>query len=164
MRQCGHHSGPKKPRLQDSAAKATEIIASDPELSAMAVAEAVFPKPWEDVSEEELVELIRPFYSTNQLSAADRRKHVRHRVIEPKYGRFEFGKFGFGTFEKFLVRHGFEEEGHLDTYEAGSFPSLAMVGQADILACCIMISQMQHHDQSEFCCCWRQNVLCPTDK
>ena len=116
MRQCGHHSGPKKPRLRDSAAKATEIIASDPELSAMAVAEAVFPKPWEDVSEEELVELIRPFYSTYQLSAADRRKHVRHRVIEPKYGRFEFGKFGFGTFEKFLVRHGFEEEGHLDTY------------------------------------------------
>ena len=116
MKQCGHH-GPKKPRLKDSAAKATEIIASDPELSAMVVAEAVFPKPWENVSEEELVELIRPFYSSYQLSAAERRKHVRHSVIEPKYGRFEFGKFGFGTFVKFLERHRFEEEGHLETYK-----------------------------------------------
>ena len=102
------------PRSQDSriAQRRPLVIASDPELSAMAVVEAVFPKPWENVSEEELVELIRPFYSSYQLSAAERRKHVRHSVIEPKYGRFEFGKFGFGTFEKFLVRHGFEEEGH----------------------------------------------------
>ena len=123
MKQNGHRdAGLPKPNLKDSAAKAKEIIASDPELSAIAAAQEALPKPWENVSEEELVELIRPFYNRTDLSAHDKRKHVKHRVIEPKYGRFEFGKFGLGTFDKFLERNGFEEKGHKETYrKQGAF-------------------------------------------
>lgn len=116
MKQCGYN-GASKPKLKDSAAKAAEIIALDPELSAMAAAQAALPKPWENVTEQELVELIRPFYSRTDISAHDKRKHCKHEVIEPKYGKFEFGKFGFGTYEKFLERHGFEEEGHMEIYK-----------------------------------------------
>lgn len=116
MKQNGHRdAGLPKPNLKDSAAKAEEIIASDPELSAIAAAQAALPKPWENITEEELVELITPFYNRTDLSAHDKRKHVKFRVIEPKYGRFEFGKFGLGTFDQFLERNGFEEKGHKET-------------------------------------------------
>ena len=75
MKQNGHRdAGLPKPNLKDSAAKAKEIIASDPELSAIAAAQAALPKPWENVSEEELVELITPFYNRTDLSAHDKRK------------------------------------------------------------------------------------------
>ena len=101
MKKCGYDGG--KPKLQDSAAKANAVIADDPELSAVAAAESVLPKPWENVSEEELAEVIRSFYARTDVSAADKRKHVQHRAIVPKYGRFPFGNFGVGSLEDFLM-------------------------------------------------------------
>ena len=53
----------RKPNIKQSKRKAAELTSSDPELAATAVAESVLPKPWDNVPEEELVELVRSHYA-----------------------------------------------------------------------------------------------------
>ena len=88
-----------KPKIKESMAKAVARVSVLP------------PKEVDltNVSEEELVNVITEYYD----SVSDRpaaKKHVLHRAIRPKYGNFEFGKFGFGTFVEFTARH------HLEVY------------------------------------------------
>ena len=103
--------GPK-PKLHLSQNKAQTIIASNPNLQALKCAIDSLPQPWKNVSEEELVALIRPYYARDDISHLWKRRNVLRDVVWPKYGHFPFRKFGHGSINKFLERNGIEEEGH----------------------------------------------------
>jgi hypothetical protein len=78
----------------------------------------LLPDPWEGVTEEQLVALVTPWYARPDKTRGESRKYVRSAVIQPKYGNFDFSKFGHGSLSKFLERHGFESEGHIAEYAA----------------------------------------------
>jgi len=59
------------------------------------------------VSEEELVLDVQKYYKKIG-NKTHMRIHVMSKVIRPKYGSFEFRKFGYGTFVEFSKRHGLE--------------------------------------------------------
>ena len=70
-----------KPNRSESASKAQSVMDADSKNEGV-VAEAL-PKPWSNVSEQELVALIRPFYANQDMSPADKRKYVLGNIIRP---------------------------------------------------------------------------------
>mmetsp|Transcript_110206 Transcript_110206/g.235305 ORF Transcript_110206/g.235305 Transcript_110206/m.235305 type:complete len:134 (-) Transcript_110206:110-511(-) len=94
MKKCGFQG---KPKLQESAEKALRLSPKAVPVPTM--------KPWEGVSEEELIQIVEEFYACGP-ATVDYRKDVMARAIRPKYGDFPFAKFGFGTFLEFSERNG----------------------------------------------------------
>eukprot|EP00977_Amphora_coffeiformis_P016624 scaffold5198_cov173-Amphora_coffeaeformis.AAC.2 len=107
MKECSKFESDKKPTLKESAAKAQQVLTSKPELKAELEAEVLAnPTPWEDVSEDELVQVVREYYAKVGWDKVKMKKHVVAHAIRPKYGNFPFGKFGFGSFREWSKKHG----------------------------------------------------------
>jgi len=96
----------KKPSIEASAAKAVAVVAARPDLAASRMAVSVLDDPWQDVSEEELVAVVKAWYAIGPKVTRAQRQNVMAQAIRPRYGDFPFAKFGFGTFVEFSRRNG----------------------------------------------------------
>ena len=96
MKTCGAIEG--KPRIALSRAKAKPLM--DPFGGKLLT---VGPP-----TEEELVVLVRAFLKEHE-SVKDKKlllQEAKIKAIQPRYGKFKFGAFGFGVFPTFVERHG----------------------------------------------------------
>ena len=107
MQECNKFESDKKPNMKESAAKAQQVLTSKPELKAELEAELLAnPTPWENVTEDELVQVVRAYYDKVGWDNVKSKKDVIAGAIRPKYGDFPFGKFGFGSFREWSTKHG----------------------------------------------------------